>query len=139
MGFEKDLIKREINKLMLALTALIEKASGLNANNAVDGIEETTTFLKANFNLNILEIIELENTNLQQHISKLHPSHIEKLAELLYEIVKKWDVFSLETNYNKKKLAEKTVLLINYLDANSKTFSMKRMHIKNELQIIVFV
>ena len=92
MEVEKDFIKREINKLNLLLASLIEKISGLNSNNAVIGIEETDKALKSEFDLTLGEMEEMENSDLLNRMDKLHESHIEKLVELMYEVVKNPDL-----------------------------------------------
>jgi hypothetical protein len=53
MEVEKDLILREIQKLTLILTSLINKIGGLNSNNAKSGIEETNEVLKSEFDLTL--------------------------------------------------------------------------------------
>lgn len=134
MEVEKDFIKREINKLNLLLASLIEKISGLNSNNAVIGIEETDKALKSEFDLTLGEMEEMENSDLLNRMDKLHESHIEKLVELMYEVVKNPDLVYYGENYKKNEFVQKAILLIDLLDKKSKTFSLKRMKTKSLLQ-----
>ncbi len=131
MKIEKDFIIREFQRLTLLLTSLIMKISGLNSNNAKNGIEQTNEALKGEFDLTLQKITQMENSDLLKHIKGLHESHVEKLAELMYELIIKPDI---EEYYEKKKLAQKAILLIDFLNEKSKTFSMKRVKIKNALQ-----
>jgi hypothetical protein len=132
MEVEKDFIKREIQRLTLLLSALIEKISGLSSKNTKSGIEEVNKALKNEFDLTLLKITKMNNSNLLKHITELHESHIEKLAELMHEIVLKIELS--DSNYNKREIALKGILLINFLNEKSKTFSLKRRNIKNTLQ-----
>ena len=111
---------------------LIGKISGLSSNNVKSRIEEINKALKTEFDLTLLKITEMENSKLSKHIAELHESHIEKLAELMHEIVLKIELPN--SDYNKKEIALKGVLLIDFLNENSKTFSIKRRNIKNKLQ-----
>jgi len=113
MEVEKDLILREIQKLSLFLTSLIEKIGGLNSNNAISGIEEINVALKSEFDLTLRDLTQMKNFELVKQVEKLYDSHTEKLAELMFEIVMKTEL---------------------PLNEKSNTFSMKRMNIKNALQ-----
>jgi hypothetical protein len=132
MEVEKDFIKREIQRLTLLLGVLIEKISGLSSNNVKSGIDEINKALKTEFDLTLLKITEMDNSKLSKHITELHESHIEKLAELMHEIVLKIELS--DSNYNKKEIALKGILLIDFLNEKSKTFSIKRSNIKNTLR-----
>ena len=67
-------------------------------------------------------------------LKELHEIHIEKLAELLSEIIKKMNTPEIAKKYNRIELAKKGVLLINSLNDKSKTYSIKRMELKHILQ-----
>lgn len=137
MEVEKDFIKREIERIALLFNLLIQKISGLSSNNVKSGIEETNEALKGEFDLTLSKIIVMENTELLEHISALHESHIEKLAELINEIALKIQLLNFDSEYDEKEIAKKGILLIDFLDEKSKTFSMERMNIKNTLQDLV--
>ena len=134
MKVEKDLILREIQKLTLILTSLINKIGGLNSNNAKSGIKETNEVLKSEFDLTLRSISQMENSELLKHIEEFHKIHIEKLTELMYKIVIKTELPDLSENYDKNKIAQKIILLIDFLNEKTKVFSIKRMNIKNALQ-----
>ena len=48
--------------------------------------------------------------------------------------MRKAELSELSKNYDQKKIAQKTILIVDFLNEKSKTFSMKRMNIKNALQ-----
>lgn len=134
MAVERDFIKREIEKLVLVLTSLIDKMSGLKSGNTQNSMEEVNQTLKSAFDLTLEDFNEMDSQDFLKKIRNLHESHIEKLIELLYTMVQSAELTEVNRNYNKAMLSEKAVLLIDFLHANSTTFSVERMTIKNELQ-----
>ncbi len=138
MQVEKDLIKREIQKLNLLLTNLIKKISRLNLNNAESGIKEISKTLKSELDLTLEDFTQMENSEFLKKVEKLHESHIEKLTSLIYEIIIKTEKIDLGNNHDKIKIAQKGILLIDFLNEKSNTFSMERMNIRNILHKICF-
>jgi len=134
MGIEKDLVKREVQRVNVMLTYLVDKINGLHTNNKNSEIEETDEFLKKEFGFTIQEIIKMDNSVFLKEFSELPESHIENLVELIYEIVMKEELFHLSENSNKNRLVEKAILLIDFLNKKSRNFSMSRMQIKSALQ-----
>lgn len=133
MKVEKDLIKREIQKINLFLTTLIEKVSGLNLNTVKNGMEEINEDFNKFFKLTLKDFSEIENVELLKKLKTLDESHIEKLIHILYEVVIKAEIIDFK-NYNKVKIAKKGVFLIDFLNEKSTTFSIDRMNKKNKLQ-----
>lgn len=131
---ENDLIMREIQKLTLMLTQLTAKVIGLNANNSSSGIQETNEALKGEFDLSLTDIVELSDAGFSDKIKGLHKTHLEKLAELIFQIIKKMDSAELDEAYNKKELTQKAILIIDYLEEKSQTFSVKRNELKKDLR-----
>ncbi|MGJ8745094.1 hypothetical protein [Polaribacter sp.] len=134
MEVEKDFIKREIQKLILLLNSLIEKISGINSNNAKSEIGEINEALKSEFDFSLVEIAKMENSDFIEHISKMHESHAEKLSELIYEIVIKTEIVDFGENFKKTKIIKKGITIIHFINENSKTFSLKRMKMLNNLK-----
>ncbi|SDG46078.1 hypothetical protein [Psychroflexus sediminis] len=134
MQQSKDYLEREIEKLSLMLISLIEKVTSLNSNSASDELNEIDTTLHGELDLNLSKISEMQEEEFLDHISSLHLSHIEHLSELLYRLVLKMDSSSLKESYDYSKIAKKAILLIDVLDQKSKTFSMKRLQMKEHLK-----
>lgn len=134
MEQRKDFIEREIQKLTLLMIKLINQISGANINDFEIGIKETNNALKSQFDLTIEEISNMQDFTLIEKISSLQETLVEKLVELLNEIIKKNDLIKTEKIINKNKLIKKTLLLIEYIDKNSNTFSLERLKMKNVLQ-----
>ena len=87
--------------------------------------------------MTIGEISTMSNLNFIEKIRDLHESHTDKLVELLFEIIQKMDSIETEQGFNKHPLIEKSLLLIEYIDNNSTTFSVSRLNIKNTLQQLI--
>lgn len=130
MQQSKDYLEREIERLSVLLIGLIEKISGSKSENTQDDLDEVSQALKGELDLSISEISQIESSELLNHLSNLQESHIQQLVELLYQLYVK----SEQLDMNKSKIAEKAILLIDYLNENSNIFSLERMDMKNELK-----
>lgn len=128
MQQEKDYIQREIQRLTLLLTKLIGKALRLKTEDFEQGILKIESDLKTEFDLTLREIAEMENSVLTVKINGLDEQHLEKLVELTSVLVE-----NLQGEFG-KKLARKGIVILDYLDSSSRTFSLKRMELKNTLQ-----
>jgi hypothetical protein len=130
MQQSKDYLEREIERLSVLLIGLIEKISGSKSENTQDELDEVSQALKGELDLSVSEISQIESSELLNHLSNLQESHIQQLVELLYQLYVK----SEQLDMNKSKIAEKAILLIDYLNENSNIFSLERMDMKNELK-----
>ena len=128
MQQEKDYIQREIQRLTLLLTKLIGKALRLKTEDFEQGILKIESDLKTEFDLTLREIAEMENSVLTDKINGLDEQHLEKLVELTSVLIE-----NLQGEFG-KKLARKGIVILDYLDSSSRTFSLKRMELKNTLQ-----
>jgi hypothetical protein len=130
MQQSKDYLMREIERLSVLLIGLIEKISGSKSENTQDYLDEVSQALKGELDLSVSEISQIESSELLNHLSNLQESHIQQLVELLYQLYVK----SEQLDMNKSKIAEKAILLIDYLNENLNIFSLERMDMKNELK-----
>ena len=134
METEKDFIKREIEKLNLVLIGLINKIIGSSSINIESDIQDTDQTLKDQFGFTLSEITEMNNSDLITRLRKFHSTNLEKLLHLIYEIIQKAELDNSNQIYNKRKLAQKAILISEFLDENSTTFSIERFYIKNALK-----
>lgn len=134
METEKDFIKREIEKLNLVLISLINKIIGSKSTNIESEIQDTDQTLKDQLGFTLSEIIEMSNSDLIMRFRTLHSTNLEKLLQLMYEIIQKAEMYSSNQVCNKRKIAEKAILISEFLDQNSSTFSIERFFMKNALQ-----
>ncbi|UMB62170.1 hypothetical protein MHL31_08225 [Lutibacter sp. A80] len=135
MEQRNDLILREIEKLGLLLKKLIKDIHDANSKDIETEINQINEVLTSEFNLSISTITKLNNDELLEKTNNLHESHLEKLAELLHEVIKKMNQENKEYGLNREELTKKAIVLIDYIDSNSTTFSIDRMHLKNALQL----
>ena len=113
---------------------LIGKVKGSNAGNIGSEANEIDQALKSEFDLSLVEIIEKSNEDLLNIVGNMNEVHIENIIELLFEINKKSKEQIGNLNLNTSELIKKNILLIEFLDKRSNTFSMPRMNMKNTLQ-----
>jgi hypothetical protein len=130
MEQETDYILREVKRLTTFISNLISNISTLNSDEIESGIKETDDFIRKEWNLSLKEIAILNEHEFINRLEKLPQVHLENLAELLCEIVKKIDTPELDNKYNRKEIANKGIILIENINGKSKTYSMKRMEIK---------
>ena len=133
MEIEKDFIKREIKKLILLLNSLIGKISGINSNNAGSEIGNINEALKNEFDLSLVRLAKMENSEFIERISELHESNAEKILELIYEIVLKTELVDFGEDFEKTEIIQKGIIMIDFINEKSKTFSIKRMNMKSSL------
>ena len=131
---EKDTLLREIQRLTLLLKTLISNVVDIEPNDIDVAVEETDTVLKSTFDLSLNAISIMPNDDFKSVIKDLNEEHVERLTELIFEVLKKAKQTDKTIGFNTIELIKKNILLINFLDENSDTFSMKRMAMKNVLQ-----
>lgn len=128
MEVEKDFIQREIQRLTLVLAKLVGKALGLNTDDFEQEFQNIESELKSEFDLTLVGISEMKAIALKNKIEGLDGQHLEKLVELITAVV-----VNSEKGFG-QKLARNGILIIDFLDASSKTFSLRRMELKSILQ-----
>lgn len=131
---EKDTLLREIQRLTLLLKTLISKVVDTEPNDIDVAVEETDAVLKSTFDLSLNAISIMPNDDFKRVIKDLNEEHVERLTELIFEVLKKAKQTDKTTDFNTKELIKKNILLINFLDEKSDVFSMQRMAMKNVLQ-----
>lgn len=134
MQQESDYFLREIKKLTLFITNLISNLNTSNKDELENGIRETDDFIRKKWGISLKEIASISSFDFINKFKELQEIPIEKLAELLNVFIKKSATLEVSEQYNGKELAKKGILLINILNDKSKTYSIKRMELKKELQ-----
>ena len=133
----RDFLMREIEKLIQAIKKLIGLVEELTSANFEESIEQINHDLMELFGFDLSDITEMTEQDFILKIKDVDEENSELLAVLLSEISKKINHFEKEDDYNSKKLAIKAHLLLNLVDEKTKTFSFKRMTLKNELQHLI--
>jgi hypothetical protein len=134
MQHSKDYLLRDIEKLSLMLIGLVEKVRGSNANTTSEELEEINTALQSQLDLSLEKISKMKADEFKNHISTLHETHLEQLAELLYQLVLKSDLLELNQGFSTSKTAKKAILLIDALNEKSKTFSIERLEMREQMK-----
>ncbi len=134
MEQESDYILREVKKLTLFITNLISNLNTSNKDELDNGIRETDDFIRKKWGISLKEIASISPFDFTNKFKELEEIHLEKLAELLNVFIKKMATLDMNEQYKGKELAKKGILLINILNDKSKTYSIKRMELKKELQ-----
>ena len=127
-------MERELKKLVLMLTGLIEKTSGLSAKNSKETIQNIDTTFQNQFGFTLKELSEMSDSDLLERTENLHPSALDKLAELLFTLVTNDSFSEFNSDLNKNQLARKAMFFIDYLNDHSDTFSFQWMQMKTTLQ-----
>ena len=133
MQQEKDYIQREIQRLSLVLTKLIGMALGLKTQDVEQGVQNMESELKNEFDLTLREISEMTNIQLTHSIKGMHEQHLEKLLELMVALPN-----NPYSNVN-HKIAGKGILILEYLDENSKNLLFKKNEIKKHLRTAAMI
>jgi hypothetical protein len=120
--------------LTLFITNLISNLNTSNKDELDNGIRETDDFIRKKWGISLKEITSISPFDFTKKFKELEEIHLEKLAELLNVFIKKIATLDMNKQYNGKELVEKGILLINILNDKSKTYSIKRMELKKELQ-----
>ncbi|WP_405296929.1 hypothetical protein [Algibacter sp. Ld11] len=131
---EKDTLLREIQRLTLLLKTLISKIIDVEPSDIDVALEEMDTVLKSNFNLSLKAMAIMPSDEFTTVITSLNEAHVEELTQLIFEVLRKVNQTDKTTGFDTVELIKKNILLINFLDENSDTFSMERMVMKNTLQ-----
>lgn len=133
MQQEKDYIKREIQKLTMALMKLIDKTVSADINNFESVVFETNEQIKEYFGLSLNEIAAADNSKLMDRVESFHEVDIEKLIELLFQTIQKSEELEVELNFEIEELSNKLLLMIDFANEKSKSFSVERMNMKTHL------
>jgi hypothetical protein len=134
MQQESDYLLREVKKLILFITNLISNLNTSNKDALENVIRETDDSIRKKWGISLKEIASITGCDFINKFNELQEVPIEKLAELLNVFIKKSAELEVNEHYNRKELAKKGILLINILNDKSKTYSIKRMELKKELQ-----
>ncbi len=130
---QRDYLLREIEKLNHLLLALTSKVSGLNSVNFEMGTKQINEDLIAQFGLTLNDFINVNETDFIERIKNIEKTNIELLVKLLSKIIEKINELKKEKEYSTCELASKGIMLIEFLDIETETFSIERMNLKMKL------
>ena len=134
MEQENDFIKREIQKLAMVLSKLIDKTASSSTNNFEAFTFETNEKLKEYFDISLNEIATIENSKLIDKVENFHEKHLEKLIELIYQTIQKSEEFEVEFDFEIKELSKKLLQMIDFANNKTNLFSIERMNMKKQIE-----
>jgi len=130
---QRDYFMRQIEGILKMLIGVTQKAFGLQTNNFVLGMSQIDQDLINQLDLSIDDIIKIKESDLLNKLKETGQENIYVLVEFLALLVKKIKEVKKEKDYNLKELINKGVVLIDFLDNETKTYSLKRVTLKKEL------
>ncbi|UJH66825.1 hypothetical protein [Allomuricauda sp. SCSIO 65647] len=130
MQQEKDYLQREIERMTLFLKTLLRRVAGLNDENFRPEYDQLEKELKEELNFSLNDLYILDQETFEEKLKELHLSHIEKLVELVCEVLKRDRAFRLS---QKNKIAANTIVMLDYIDKKSSTYSLTRQHLRTSL------
>ena len=80
--------------------------------------------LKEQVDFSIQELNQLNAAELKDKLASLHLAHIESIVEIAFEILKK------SSTKNKERFLRNILLMIDYVNDNSDSISLQRIHIR---------
>jgi hypothetical protein len=126
---QEDYLKRQIDQLGRVLGKILADLTGLKARGqAGNGIEAADQALKNELNLDINELSSIPSGRFISTLMedrKLSSETLEKLAEILFIIADTIEQ-SPETRRRSQELYERSLLLYEYTDKSSTTYSFDR-------------
>ncbi len=80
------------------------------------------------------KISAMENVKLIEKVKRIQSEHFEKLIELLYQTIQKSEEFTKDFDFEIKELSNKLLLMIEFANEKSNSFSVERMNMKTQLK-----
>ncbi len=130
---QEDYLMREIEKITRLLKDLLSKVSFLNPDNFTSVIKYSDDVLTGMFDFSADTVKDLDKSEFLKKIEKTDYSNIELLAELFLKLSYKITENKKDNEYNVSELLDKAMFMTELIDTKTKTFSLKRTNLKNEI------
>eukprot|EP00389_Voromonas_pontica_P013085 GDKH01020167.1.p1 GENE.GDKH01020167.1~~GDKH01020167.1.p1 ORF type:complete len:143 (+),score=24.42 GDKH01020167.1:401-829(+) len=133
MEQENDFLKREVQKLTMAIAKLIGETISADINNFETVVSESDEKLDGYFGLSLKEISKTKDSELMEKVKNIHEVHLEKLIELMFQTIQKSEEFNAQLNIEINELSKKLLLMIDFANEKSNSFSVERMNMKTKI------
>jgi len=80
------------------------------------------------------ELGAMNALTLEKYLKKIHPSHIEKIVQITYEVIQKKQALQISINSG---MIVNALKMLNHLNTTSKTYSIERQNLQSKLQKIL--
>ncbi len=133
MEQENDFLKREIQKLTMVIAKLIGETISADINNFETVVSKSDEKLGGYFGLSLKEISKTKDSELMEKVKNIHEVHLEKLIELMFQTIQKSEEFNAQLNIEINELSKKLLLMIDFANEKSNSFSVERMNMKTKI------
>ena len=129
MQEEKDYLQREIERITLFLKTLLRRVAGFTDENLTPEYDQLEQELQAQIDFSLRDLSDMDTMDLDQKIAALPLVHIEKLAEIAFELLKKRLVA-----VNPRNFARNILYMLEHVNRESSVFSLQRQYMLAELK-----
>ena len=130
MHHEKDYFLRDIERMTLFLKILLRRIAGLKDENFEPEYDQIEKDLKSQIDFTLGELCDLNQKDLLQKLKGYHISVIEGFIDVAHEFLKKSPTLS---KAERSRLAQNILVMLDFVDENSKTFSIQRQSMRTYL------
>jgi hypothetical protein len=134
MQQEKDYLQREVERITLFLKTLLRKVAGLKDENFEPQYNQLEKDFKEEVDFSLSELGAMNALTLEKYLKKIHPSHIEKIVQITYEVIQKKQALQISINSG---MIVNALKMLNHLNTTSKTYSIERQNLQSKLQKIL--
>lgn len=131
---KRDFLLREIEKLAKVIRKLLGIIEDLTSENFEIEFGKIDNELVDFFGFTLDELSKMENLELIDQLKEVDETNLELLSLFISGTVKKLQSTNNNSSIDSKELAKKAIVVIDFIDDKSKTFSINRMNLKKELQ-----
>ncbi len=127
MQEEKDYLQREIERITLFLKTLLRRVAGFTDENFSPEYDQLEKELQAQIDFSLHDLSDMDTPDLERKMMSLPLVHVEKLAEVAFELLKKQRV-----TVNPRNFARNILYMLEHVNRESSVFSLQRQHLISE-------
>lgn len=133
---QRDYLLRMVQQMTQIFAKLIGNILGMDLLNFNVEFAEVNEELRTSIGLTVDDIIASEDDEFLDKIKSIGDENTSLLIDLLSGFTEKVIELKKEEEFDLKSLSHKTIVLIDLLEDNTKTFSLERMRLKEKLRSI---
>ncbi len=129
MQEEKDYLQREIERITLFLKTLLRRVAGFSDENLTPEYDQLEKELQVQIDFSLRDLSDMDTMALDEKMVSLPLVHIEKLAEIAFELLKKQSV-----TVNPRNFARNLLYMLEHINRESSVFSLHRQQMLAETE-----
>ena len=129
MQEEKDYLQREIERITLFLKTLLRRVAGFTDDNFTPEYDQLEKELQAQIDFSIQDLSYIDTVDLYRKIKSLPLEHVEKLAEIAFQLLEKRLITS-----NPRNFARNVLYMLEYVNKESSVYSLQRQYMLEEVK-----